>query len=72
MLGIIYKGAKNKIKIVILPPFRTLAYPLLKCSTWFWYPNLQKNIVKLEEIRKRSAKITKAVDQITYTRNIKR
>lgn len=58
MVGIIQRGTNNKTVWHYVKPWPTP----LQYRAWFWPPGVQKNIVTLGKMRKRSTKMTKAVE----------
>uniref|UniRef100_K7F0M2 Reverse transcriptase domain-containing protein n=1 Tax=Pelodiscus sinensis TaxID=13735 RepID=K7F0M2_PELSI len=62
MLGIIRKGIENKTQNILLPLYKTMVRPHLEYCVQMWSPHLKKDILALERVQKRAAKMIRGLE----------
>ena len=70
VLGFIARNFRYKNKELILPLYKSLVRPHLEHAVQIWFPNLRRDIDKIEKIHRRETKMNPEIRNHSYHQRI--
>ena len=67
VLGFIARNFKYKNREMMLPLYESLVRPHLEYAVQFWYPHLQRGIIKIEKIQQKASKMIPEIRNHSYS-----